>query len=117
MENELQAGFKLAMKEGLDYFMGISVVLARMGEQFEQQSQSAKPTKNLLNPFTFWRLFKALMISRINKRGVLPKDIWHLKGVMCGGTDTEIYAEKIKYYWGKKPLEGYANTEAGTMAI
>jgi len=110
-------GFKLAMREGLDYFMGISVVLARMGEQFEQQSSNSKPSKELLNPTTLWRLLKALIISKIQKRNVLPKDIWHLKGIMSGGTDTEIYKDRIEHYWGKKPLEGFACTEAGNMAM
>jgi hypothetical protein len=31
-------GFRIAMQEGMDYFMGLASVLARMGEQFEQQS-------------------------------------------------------------------------------
>jgi hypothetical protein len=110
-------GFKLAMREGLDYFMGISVVLARMGEQFEQQSSNTKPSKELLNPSTLWRLLKALIISKIQKRNVLPKDIWNLKGIMSGGTDTEIYKDRIEHYWGKKPLEGFACTEAGNMAM
>ncbi|MBI4731635.1 MAG: GH3 auxin-responsive promoter family protein [Chloroflexi bacterium] len=110
-------GFKLAMREGLDYFMGISVVLARMGEQFEQQSQNSKPSKALLNPVVLWRMLKALFISKINKRGILPKDIWHLKGIMSGGTDTEIYRDRIEHYWGRKPLEGFACTEAGNMAM
>ena len=110
-------GFKLAMREGLDYFMGISVVLARMGEQFEQQSSNTKPSKELLNVSTLWRLLKALVISKIQKRNILPKDIWHLKGIMSGGTDTEIYKDRIEHFWGKKPLEGFACTEAGNMAM
>ena len=110
-------GFKCGMKEGLDYFMGLSVVLARMGEQFEQQSNTTKPSKELLNPFILWRLFKAIVVSKINNRKMLPKDIWKLKGIMTGGTDSEIYREKIEYYWGKKPLEGYASTEGGHMAV
>ena len=110
-------GFKLAMREGLDYFMGISVVLARMGEQFEQQSTNSKPSKELLHIPTLWRLLKAVVISKIQKRNILPKDIWHLKGIMSGGTDTEIYKDRIEYYWGKKPLEGFACTEAGNMAM
>jgi len=110
-------GFKLAMREGLDYFMGISVVLARMGEQFEQQSSNSTPSKDLLNPATLWRLLKALVISKIQKRNILPKDIWHLKGIMSGGTDTEIYKDRIEHYWGKKPLEGFACTESGNMAM
>ena len=110
-------GFKLAMREGLDYFMGISVVLARMGEQFEQQSTNTKPSRELLHLPTLWRLLKALVISKIQKRNILPKDIWHLKGIMSGGTDTEIYKDRIEHYWGKKPLEGFACTEAGNMAM
>lgn len=111
------AGFKLAMQEGLDYFMGISVVLARMGEQFEHQSSSTKPSKELLNPATLWRLLKAVVVSKIHKRNILPRDIWHLKGIMSGGTDIEIYKDRIEYYWGRKPLEGYACTEAGNLAM
>jgi GH3 auxin-responsive promoter len=110
-------GFKLAMRDGLDYFMGLSVVLARMGEQFEQQSSNTKPSKDLLNPATLWRLLKAVVISKIQKRNILPKDIWHLKGIMSGGTDIEVYKERIEHFWGKKPLEGYACTEAGNMAM
>jgi phenylacetate-coenzyme A ligase PaaK-like adenylate-forming protein len=62
-------------------------------------------------------LLKALAISKIQKRNILPKDIWHLKGIMSGGTDTEIYKDRIEYFWGKKPLEGFACTEAGNMAM
>lgn len=110
-------GFKLAMGEGLDYFMGISVVLARMGEQFGKQSQNSKPTKDLMNPATLFRLVKALIVSKLRNREILPKDIWKLKGIMSGGTDTEIYRDQIEYYWGRKPLEGFACTEAGNMAM
>jgi len=111
------AGFKIAMREGLDYFMGMSVVLARMGEQFEQQATSTKPSRELLNPSTLWRLLKALIKSKIQNRNILPRDLWNLKGIMTGGTDTEIYQDRIEYYWGRKPLEGYVCTEAGNLAM
>ena len=110
-------GFRLAIREGLDYFMGVGVVLARMGEQFEQQSSSSQPSKELLHLPSVWRMLKALVISKIQKRNILPKDVWHLKGIMTGGTDTEIYKDRIEYYWGRKPLEGFACTEAGDMAV
>jgi hypothetical protein len=111
------AGFKLAMSEGLDYFFGISVVLARMGEQFGQQSNNSKPSKELLNPSMLWRLLRAVVIAKTQKRDILPKDIWHIKGIVTSGTDTEIYKDRIEHYWGKKPLEGFACTEAGIMAM
>ena len=113
----IATGFKMAMVEGLDYFFGISVVLARMGEQFEQQSGDSTPSRGLLNPATLWRLLKAVLISKIQKRSILPKDIWHLKGIITSGTDTEINKDRIKHYWGKIPLEGFACTEAGIMAM
>ncbi len=110
-------GFRLALQEGLDYFMGISIVLARMGEQFEQQSATTNPSRGLLNPAILWRLLRALVISKFNNRQILPRDLWKLKGIMSGGTDTEIYKDKIEYYWGKKPLEGFACTEGGNLAM
>ena len=111
-------GFRLAMREGMDYFMGLASVLARMGEQFGQQSASAKPSADLLtDPATLWRLIRAVLIAKINRRNILPKDIWKLKGIMTGGADTIVYGEKIKYYWGKKPLQGFGCTEGGNMAM
>ncbi|HEX9388792.1 MAG TPA: GH3 auxin-responsive promoter family protein [Anaerolineales bacterium] len=110
-------GFRLALREGMDYFMGLASVLARMGEQFEQQSGSTKFSKELLDPTTLWRLLKAVIIAKLNKRNILPKDIWKLKGIMTGGADTVIYGNKIEYYWGKKPLQGFGCTEGGNLAM
>ncbi len=110
-------GFKLAMEQGMEFFAGMSIVLARMGEQFETQSSVTKPSKDLLNPFILWRLLKAVVIAKINRRNILPKDIWKLKGIMSGGADTGIYMDKIEYYWGRKPLEGFSCTEAGNLAM
>lgn len=110
-------GFRLAMREGMDYFMGLASVLARMGEQFEQQSGSTKLSKELLDPATLWRLIRAVIIARINRRNILPKDIWKLKGIMTGGADTAVYGSKIEYYWGKKPLQGFGCTEGGNVAM
>ncbi|NIR92355.1 MAG: GH3 auxin-responsive promoter family protein, partial [Gammaproteobacteria bacterium] len=64
-----------------------------------------------------FRLIKALIVSKMNNREILPRDIWKLKGIMTGGTDTNIYRHKIEEYWGLKPLEGYSSTESGNMAM
>jgi len=111
------AGFKLSLEQGLDYFMGMSIVLARMGEQFESQTSNSRPSIDIIKPAVLWRLLRALVISKINNRPILPKDIWKLKGIMSGGTDTEIYKDKIEYYWGKKPLEGFACAEGGNLGV
>jgi hypothetical protein len=110
-------GFKLAMRQGLDYFAGMSIVLARMGEQFETQTNNAKPSKDLLNLPTLLRLMRAVIIAKVNRRNILPKDIWKLKGIMSGGADTGIYMDRIEYYWGRKPLEGFSCTEGGNLAM
>lgn len=110
------AGFSLAMREGLDYFYGVASVLVRMGEQFENSSGGTKPSLQMLNPLVLWRLLKAVFKTRVQNRKLLPKDIWKLKGVTTGGTDTAIYKDKIEYYWGCKPLEAYGCTEGGGLA-
>ncbi len=114
----LTDGFKLAMKHGLDYFYGLSSILARMGEQFENtQPGTSRISKDMLNPLVLWRMLKAVINTKLNNKPLLPKNIWKLKGVMSGGTDTGIYRDKIEYYWGKAPLEGYACTEGGMMCM
>ena len=110
-------GFKLAMGTGLDYFYGMSSILARTGERFESGSGNIKFSLSMLRPSVIFRLLGGFIKAKLNKRKVLPKDIWRLKGIMSGGTDTDIYRERIKYYWGKEPLEGYACTEGGNMAM
>ena len=47
---------------------------------------------------------------------MLPKDLWPLKGLICYGTDTDIYREQLIHYWGKEPLSIYSATEAGMIA-
>jgi len=115
--DRLSVGFKLAMKHGLDYFYGLSSILARMGEQFEeQQPGNSSFSKEMLNPLVLWRMLKAVIRTKLNNKPLLPKEIWKLKGVMSGGTDVPIYRDKIEYYWGKPPLEGYVSSEGGIMA-
>jgi phenylacetate-coenzyme A ligase PaaK-like adenylate-forming protein len=55
--------------------------------------------------------------SKLMKRPMLPRDIWRVKGLVCGGTDTAIYRDKISYYWGVQPLDVYVSTETGFIAM
>jgi len=55
--------------------------------------------------------------SKLARRPLLPKDLWKLKGLAAGGTDSSILRERIKYYWGRYPLEAYACAEAGIFAL
>ena len=114
----VQAGFKEAMIKGLDIFYGISSVLVRIGQQFEEGGGgSVKLSKDMLNPSFIWRMGKGMLKAKLQGRSMLPKDIWNVKGIMTGGADTMVYKELIQKYWGRKPMEGYACTEGGLMAV
>jgi hypothetical protein len=110
-------GFNLAMSTGLDYFYGMSSILAKSGERFENGSNNFKLSPSMLRPKVLFRLLGGFLNAKFKKQKILPKDIWKLKGIMSGGTDSEIYRERIKHYWGREPLEGYACTEGGNMAM
>ena len=47
---------------------------------------------------------------------MLPRDLWTLKAIQCGGMDTSIYKDTIAHYWGVMPFEQYGSTEGGVMA-
>ncbi len=113
----IATGFKTGMVTGLDYFYGLASILAKMGERFESGSNSMKISPAMLRPDVFFRLLKGYLLAKLSKRKLLPKDIWKLKGVLTGGTDTDVYRDRIKYYWGQEPLEGYASTETGILAF
>jgi phenylacetate-coenzyme A ligase PaaK-like adenylate-forming protein len=57
------------------------------------------------------------MKSKVARRPMLPRDIWSLKGVVGGGTDTTIFRDKIREMWGRYPLNIYAFTEAIVVAV
>jgi hypothetical protein len=111
----IQEGFKLAMIEGMDFFYGLSSILVRIGEQFEQGSTSRKFSVEMLRPATLWRLLRSYLTAKIKGGKLYPKDVWKLKGIMTGGIDASIYTKQIEEYWGKKPLGGYACTEGGSV--
>jgi hypothetical protein len=113
----INLGFQMAMITGLDYFYGLASILVRIGERFESGAGGTKLTTAMLRPNVLYRLIKGVITAKLARRNMLPKDIWKCKGILCGGTDTSIYRDKIKYYWGKEPLEGYACTEAGILAL
>jgi hypothetical protein len=113
----VQAGFKDAMVKGLDYFYGISSVLVRIGEQFEQGGSGGGLSRDMIKPALIFRMVKGLIKARLAGRPMRPKDIWNLKGIMIGGADSAVYSKRVTELWGRVPLEGYACTEGGLMAV
>ncbi len=109
-------GFNIALNRGVDLFFGLSSVLVKIGEDFVTGSSSKKSIrpKNLKMLFKLIRVF---IKKNIKKETVLPKDLFDFKGILCAGTDTSAYKEKIEYYFGKTPLEIFGGTEIATVAI
>jgi phenylacetate-coenzyme A ligase PaaK-like adenylate-forming protein len=87
-----------------------------VGEAMAKQAQNIKLSIKNLNPRFIYSVLRALFLSKIHKRQILPKDLWSPKGIITGGTDTSIYKEEVKYYWGTEPLEIYGGTE-GQYAV
>lgn len=109
-------GFKEAIPGGLDYFFGLSIVLTEIGNKFVQSSGHLDIQPYLRNPRALFRLTRALINSRLEGRSVLPKDIWRIRGIITSGLDSSVFKEKIKEYWGRYPLDVYANTEGTIIA-
>ena len=113
----VKQGFKLALFEGVDVCGAIASVLIAMGERFSQGNGNINIKPFLRKPKAFLRLAKGYAKSKLARRPMLPKDIWPLKGVVAGGTDTTVFRDKIKEMWGRYPLNIYAFTEALVVAV
>jgi hypothetical protein len=113
----IREGFRLALKMGLNSFNGLASVLSKVGEQFAHNGGSIKPSPYLLHPRVAGRILRALIRCRLDgRRHLLPKDLWDVKCIGVGGTDTNLFRGKIREYWGREPIESYASTESGMLA-
>jgi phenylacetate-coenzyme A ligase PaaK-like adenylate-forming protein len=65
------------------------------------------------------RFARALVRSRLaGRRYLLPKDLWAVKCLATGGTDTALFRSQIEEDWGKTPIEAYGATELlGLLSI
>lgn len=116
-EKKIEDGFKMALHTGVDILGSLSTILIKMGERFTEQSRGLKLSREMLHPQTMLRLIQAFLKSKKERRTILPKDLWPLKGLLCYGMDTSIYRQQIIHYWGREPLELYGGTEVGLVAI
>ena len=117
-QQRMQLGFKLALQHGVDFVGAVSTALVKLGETMTTSSQKMQFSPSmLLRPPMAYRMIRAYITSKREKRPMLPKDLWPVKGMTCGGTDASIYREKLKYYWGKVPHEWYGMTECGAVTM
>jgi hypothetical protein len=115
-EQRTMLGFRQALSRGMDYFFGLSLVLATVGDKFSRSSSKVNVRPFLSQPRVLIRLVKGLIKSRLARRPMLPKDLWSVKGIMSSGLDSWVYRDKIKELWGKYPLDIYSSTEGGFIA-
>ncbi len=115
-QERIEKGFQTALMTGIDILGSLSVVLVKMGEQFAEGARTTKFSMKLLHPKIAFRLVKAYLVSKLEGRSMLPKDLWKVKAIPSGGMDTSIYREKIAHYWGQTPFEQYGSTEEGAVA-
>lgn len=112
----IKAGFEEALSRGMDGFGGLSSVLVAVGDQFNQRLGKMDIRFLLSHPRALLRLAKGLIKSKLAHRPLLPKDLWSVKAIVGGGTDSAIFRKKVGELWGKYPLEIYAGTEGGFYA-
>lgn len=116
-EQRIEEGFRLALKHRLDLFYGLSSILVAIGERFANGLGGGKFSMDMLHPRLISRVLRGMLVSKLQKRNLLPKDLWKVKGIVAGGMDTAFYRDAIEALWGKKPLEGYGGTELGGIAL
>jgi hypothetical protein len=115
-EKRIEDGFKIALRTGVEVIGSLTSILLRMGERFADRSRGIKLSFEMLYPQVIYRLIRAYIRSKIEKRPILPKDPWRLKGLICYGIDTSMHRKHLMHYWGKEPLEVYGGTEVGLIA-
>ncbi len=113
-EKRLDLGLKMGMDQGIDIMFGLPSVLLKIGERLGESRGKKLPP--LSNPQMALRLSTAFMKSKLAGRGMLPRDIWTLKGMAAIGRGIPVYKDRIKEMWGRYPLEIYACTEAAVIA-
>ena len=116
-EQCIKLGFEEALYRGLDGFGGIASALVYAGEQIKRRSGNISIRFLLAHPRALFRVTRGLVKSKLAHRLLLPKDLWTVRGIVCGGSDATIFKKRVEELWGRRPLETYANCEGGECAI
>lgn len=111
-EERIAVSFRMALREGVDQVGSISSVLMRVAQGFASGANSSGFSAQMLHPRVLMRVGKAMVRSKLERRPLVPSDLWRVKGMLVGGTDTDIYRERLQNFWGCPPHELYACTEA-----
>lgn len=114
----VEQDFQRALSTGFDILIALGSVLVKVGESFAHRSGRASARRYIKSPAALLRLARGMLYRTLARRGeLLPRDLWRPKGIIAWGMDTGIYQERIQRYWGLRPFQFYACTEAGIMAM
>ncbi len=109
-------GFKQGMKQGIDYFFGLGSVTYYISKSFSALTNSSshsslKKAVMSISPQILARYFVAKRKCRKENRDLIPRDLFHLKGMVVAGTDNACYKKDLEKMWGVYPVEIFAGTE------
>jgi hypothetical protein len=116
-EQCIKLGFEEALYRGLDGFGGIASALVYAGEQIKRRAGNISIRFLLAHPRALFRVTRGVVKSKLARRPLLPKDLWTVRGIICGGSDATIFKERVEKLWGRHPLEHYASCEGGYCAL
>lgn len=109
-----KAGFKLAMKDGIDYFFSMGSIASYISRSLTDMvggGSKKSGSSGAVSPKIIFRLLRAKWRAKKEKREILPKDLFSLTGLFCAGTDNRCYKDELERMWGIRPMELFAGTE------
>jgi hypothetical protein len=115
-EDRVSKMLAAALDSGIDYMGTLPVILAKISDDLGRKEKELYSVLKC-HPSALFRILKAIINSKLKKHPVLPKDIWKVKGLICGGADCSFHRERVKSGWGVSPLEVYISTETSFMAM
>lgn len=106
-------GFKLGLSDGLDYFFGMGSVAYYISNSIADLSKSSGSGSSSLklSPKVVMKVMHAKSKSKKENRGIMPKDLYNIKSLVCAGTDNACYKDDLEKLWGIRPLEAFLGTE------
>lgn len=114
----IEAEFRQGLKTGVDVVISMSSILNRISERFSNAApRSHKTGVRQLGVRGAARYVRARARAMIERRDLLPKDLWAPKSIVGWGLDTRAFSQQINEFWGRPPFEMYAVTEAGVMGL
>jgi hypothetical protein len=116
-QDKMTKGFEISLRTGVDIMIAMTSVLVKTGNEINRMSHRGGFSRHMVHPGELWRLSRAYINSKLENRGILPRDLWPVKALIGWGIDTGIYRDLVNRYWGVYPYEFHACTEAGIMAV